>query len=332
MSRWIWLALIGVLTSSYLNASDAPGEQETIKKLEQAISQTNIFDLASFQMTATVQILSKGGKPLDGEYRLLWNGPEQWREEINLPGYSEVQVGGKDMVWNQRSLDFIPLRIAQLHSTLGFGTIASSSAGFGKSFVHLGFTSKDRVKKSFFRNWHGDKLACIEVENVRKFSSEVCVNDKTGTLFRGGALEDHDFQPVGNKLFPRSLGFTEDGKSVVKINVSNITVPGEFSLDTFAPLPGVSGEAGCMNPMPYRRIKDELHNPQEVEQPPGPGVVVVDKWIGTNGIPRIRKVVPGSSASLEKFVIKMVSWERFEPATCNGKPVQVETVMRVVMR
>src|SRR5436190_24079139 len=56
--------------------------------IEQAREKTNIFSLPSFRLKARVR-LDNFGKPLDGTYSLLWNGPDQWREEIAFPGYSE---------------------------------------------------------------------------------------------------------------------------------------------------------------------------------------------------------------------------------------------------
>jgi hypothetical protein len=76
MNRWIPLALVGVLIAPLLSASDAPEQQEAMKRLEQAVAKANIFDLPSFQMMATVQIDNRG-RPLAGTYQLLWNGPEQ---------------------------------------------------------------------------------------------------------------------------------------------------------------------------------------------------------------------------------------------------------------
>jgi hypothetical protein len=88
--------------------------------IEAASSKSNIFELSSFRLAARVTI-DNFGKLLDGTYSLLWNGPDQWREEISFPGYSQIQVGNKGMVYIKRNLDHIPYRVSQLHSTLGFG-------------------------------------------------------------------------------------------------------------------------------------------------------------------------------------------------------------------
>jgi len=329
MNRCILLAVVGVLISPLLLASDASDKQEAIKRLEQAVSKTNIFEFPSFQMSANVQIDSHG-KPLDGSYRMLWNGPEQWREEISFPGYTELQVGGKGTVLIHRSTDYIPLRIYQLHAALGFGSVAGSDAGYSGSFVQLGLTPKDTIKKAHSRKQHGDKLTCVEVENEQKHSLEICVNDATGTLFRGGSYEESDFQPIGGKIFPRSLGFLENGKTVVKISVTDLSVSGQFPPNSFTPLAGVSPEAGCMNPMPYRRVKSVAPEyPQDARQQHLGGMVAVDVWIDTDGAPRVHKVIASPSASLEKSSADAITAWRYEPATCDSKPIKVETVLHI---
>jgi len=330
MSRWIPLAVVGVLTSLFLGASDAPERQETRKRLEEAVSKTNIFDLPSFQITARVQIIGNQGKSLEGRYQLLWKGPEQWREEITFPAYSEVQIGGKGTVWIQRSTDFIPLRIHELHAALGFGSVAGDIEGRFGSYVQLGLSPNDKIKKTHSRKENGDKLTCVEVENEQKFSSDICVNDSTGTLLRGSPYKDGDFQPIGGKVFPRFLGFVENGQTVAKVNIDDLIVPGQFPTNSFVPVTGVSPEPGCMNPIPFRRIKSVPPKyPQEARQRQIEGVVAVDLWVGTDGIPKIRKVVAGSNAFLEESAVNAIRESRYEPAECDGKPVQVETVRRV---
>src|SRR4029077_14798059 len=100
---------------------------------------------------------------------------------------------------------------------------------------------------------HGEKLTCMEIEDELKSSSSICMKDSTGTLFRNSSYEDRDFQPVGGKVFPRSLSFLENGKTLVRINVNELIAPGQFPANAFAPLAGVSPETGCMNPVPFRR-------------------------------------------------------------------------------
>jgi TonB family protein len=312
-----------------LYALDPSEQQEAIKKMEQAVARTNIFNLPSFRMKADVQIDSQG-KSLDGTYKLSWNGPDEWKEEINFPGYGEVQVGAKGTVWIQRSTDFFPLRIYDLHTALGFGSGSAPVRIYSASFVQLGLTHDDTIKKINSRKQHGDRLTCVEVQNEQKISSEICMNDITGTLVRDSSYEDRDLQPVGEKVFPRFLSFAGSGKTVATINVRELNTPVQFPPDSFAPPPGVSPRAGCMNPVPFRAIKKIAPKyPESARKRPIGGTVSVDVWIGSDGVPRIGPVVGHADPELEKSTMEAITQWRYAPAMCSGNPVEVETVLQV---
>ena len=131
-----------------------------------------------------------------------------------------------------------------MHVALGFGSVAGVDAGSFESLVQLGFIASDRVKKLPSRKEHGDRFTCVETENEQKSSSELCVNDRTSTLFRGTSYLDKDFQPISDKIFPRSLSLLEKGKPVITVNVTALVAPGEFTPDSFTPLTGLQQKRG----------------------------------------------------------------------------------------
>jgi len=283
MNSYILLAIVGVLLSPLPNATNTSEQRDAIKTLEEAVSKTNIFELPSFQMKATLEI-DNAGKPLEGTYRFLWNGPEHWREEIDFPGYLELQIGGKDTVWVQRSPDVLPFRIYQVRVALGFGSVAGLDTGHYGSFVQLGLYPTDKVKKLHSRKEQGEKLTFQEIEDRSKHSFEICVNDSTGDLFRGPTYRDSDFQGIATKVFPRSLGFLDNGKIVAKVTVKELTASDQFPPNAFVPPSGLAAQPGCMNPRPYRRIKTiPPEYPQDARQMHIQGTVVLDALIGTDG-------------------------------------------------
>jgi hypothetical protein len=85
------IAIISVCLHPSAFSSDAMKQQEGIKAVEDAVAHTNIFALSSFRFKANVQIEIQG-KQTEGTYQLLWNGPEQWREDIHFPAYDEIKV------------------------------------------------------------------------------------------------------------------------------------------------------------------------------------------------------------------------------------------------
>jgi hypothetical protein len=226
MKRGLYLLILVVSFLQCLDASDTVNRQEAIARLKQAVSKTNIFELPSFAMKADVH-LDNRGKKIVGTYQLLWNGPDQWREEISFPGYSEVEIGGKGKIWRQRSTDFIPFPIYNLHQALGFGSSASSTASM--PLVQLRLTSKDTISKVTAKKEHGEHLTCFKVEDEQKYSSEICVRDGSGTIARTSSSEtDDDFQPVGGKVFPRHLSTHLESKAEAEVSITELSTPAQF--------------------------------------------------------------------------------------------------------
>lgn len=328
MKRCIGLFIVVVSFRQCLDASDKVNQQKAIARLEQAVSKTNIFELPSFAMKADVH-LDNHGKKIAGTYQLLWNGPDQWREGISVPGYSEVEIGGKGRIWLQRSSDFIPLPIYNLHQALGFGSSANSPQAM--SLVQLHLTPKDTIKKTTAREEHGDQLTCFEIEDEQKHSSEICVHDRSGTIARLSSYDkDSELPPVGGKVFPRHLSINLEGKTEAEVNITELSTPAQFPPEAFAPPAGVSAQPGCMNPTAPRLVKKQPPRyPPAARDQRREGTVAFDTLIGTDGTPRIQKVVESAGADFEAASSQAVNQWRYDPAMCSGQPVEMETVLRV---
>jgi TonB family protein len=324
--RWLLYSIFAVvLCSSSLRAVDAAKQQEAISRLEQATAKTNIFDLPSFELEADIQLNSQG-KPIRGTYQLLWNGPDQWKEEIAVPGYTELEVGVKGNIFVQRSTDYIPPQIHDLHQALGFGSSLGSLPL--TSLVRFSLGTKELIKNTRRKKEHGDELTCIEIEDDQKNQREACVRDASGTLARRN--DDRDFRPVGNKVFPRILAFAVEGKNLVDVKIWELTSPAQFPPDAFNAPAGVTSRAGCMNAVAPRLV--QKRNPQypfSARMDRVQGTVSIDAWIGPDGVTQIRKVVKNPDAALTASAMEAAKEWRYDPALCNGQPVPSETIVQV---
>src|ERR1700688_12623 len=328
MKRSICLLLLIHFSAQFVVASDSVNRQAAVVRLEQAVSKTNIFELPSFAMEADVQI-EEQGKLVKGTYELLWNGPDQWREDIRVPGFTEVQIGGVGTIWVQRTTDFIPIPIYNLREALGFGPTAGSPQSMW--LVRLALTPKETIKGAHQRTEHGDKLTCFEIENELKASSESCVNDASETIARSSSLfADTALQPVGKKIFPRVLVFHHGDKVVAKINVTELTSPAQFSRDTFAAPPGTAPRAGCMNPLAPRLVIREAPEYSSIaRQQRHQGTVSFYALISKDGALQLRRLLESAGSDLDDSSKRALSHWHYDPAICNGQPVEVETVLQV---
>jgi len=322
MKRYLLLLFWLVIQASVLSASDK-AKQEGKGLIEQAEAKTNIFALPSFEMKANVRIENKG-KPLDGSYLLLWNGPEQWREEISFPDYSEVQVGGKGIVFLKRSTDFIPVRIDQLHAALGYGS------GIRQSFIHVALGPDETVKKIQDRKINGSKADCVEVSDHDNHTREVCVDGSTGALVRRDPFLDRELMPIGAKLFPRFLSYVENGKPLAEIQVTELKATDQLPPSAFELPPGAVSRPGCMNPNPPHLVKRVMPRyPEQERQSHVEGTVAIDALIGKGGSVSELRIISGVTPGLNKASLDAIQQWRYEPATCNSVALDIEAVLTV---
>lgn len=328
MKSAIFLILPFILFQGLATGSDKPDQQAELARLQEAITKTNIFELPSFTLKASVQV-AVNEKFIEGSYQLLWNGPDHWREEISFPGYHEIQIGGKGVIWVQRSTDFIPLAIFNLHNALGFG----SSAGIppSNSLVRFGLTPKDIITKKRERKEFGERSTCLEIHHYLGYQSELCVRDDNGAIVRETSYEaDKDFQPIGSKIFPRVLTFKREDQSLAKVTVTELIANPQFSPDSFSAPAGLSPQQGCMNPQVARLIKKQPPSyPDRARSMYVQGTVSIQTAIGIDGIPRIDKVVQSPSSDLEQSSVSTIKEWRYDPASCDGKPVETDTLVQV---
>jgi hypothetical protein len=73
---------------------------------------TAVMDIRSpgskpFQMVAGFHLFgdkSNNEPSKDGMYTEIWNSPEHWRTEFDLPGFQQIEVGSKDRRWLTQDL------------------------------------------------------------------------------------------------------------------------------------------------------------------------------------------------------------------------------------
>ena len=313
MSRALLLACL-VIVSSPLPASDKAHEGEEI--LEQARSKSDIRELRSFTMKAAIKIEVQG-KTLAGEYTFLWNGPNQWREETSLPGFDEIRVGGPGTVALKRNLDFVPLRISQLGYVLGY-----ARGG-------LTLRSDEEIKRVRNRKVNGIAARCVEIVG-KVYPREICVDASTGAMARDVPFADKEFAPIGTKIFPRFLSYTQEGKTVAQAELTELNATDPLPPSAFAVPAGAVSHPSCLNPAMGRLInRVSPAYPDSAKRAHVQGTVYIYAAIGNDGSLHNLRIVSGVSPDLNEASLAAVQQWRYEPYTCQNTPVEVESVIQV---
>lgn len=316
MRRTLLAALLLIL-SSLLSASNSTPEGQKI--LEQARSRSDIRELQSFTMKATVKIENQG-KLLTGEYALLWNGPNQWREEISFPGFDEIRVGGTGKVALKRNLDFLPLRVNQLQLALGYGREG------------LTLRPDEDIKEARTRKVNGIEARCAEIKS-KLSAREICVDASTGAVVRDHPFMDKQFAPIGTKIFPHILSYTEEAKTVAEVEITELTTTERLPLSAFEVPAGAVSKPSCSNPGGGRLIKRvDPSYPESERHRRVQGTVAIYAVIGADGGLHDLRVVSGVSPDLNKASLDAIQQWRYEPLVCQDTPVEDETVIQISYR
>jgi TonB family protein len=332
--------------NSLLLASGKHDQEQVVAKLREASAKTDIFALPSFTMKADIT-LDVDGSTDQGTYTLFWNGPDEWREEIELSRYKEVQVGGKGMIWVQRSTTFIAPPLINLRRALGFGTNNGSSVSTPtKSVLRDG----EVVKIQERRKESGRALRCFEIEDRKvKFVDQncvtghpcfsllpkkpvytACIDESTGLISREPRWwADTDYQKVGEKLFPHKLKFLKLGEEAT-VTIKELTPEGVFPKDAFVPLEGIDPLPGCMNPAPPRITKSTTPlYPDVLRTARRQGAVYNNVVIEPDGRVTTIRVLRSPSPPFSDSATKALNESAYDPATCDGQPVPFATVLEV---
>jgi TonB family protein len=284
--------------------------------LEQADAKSNLRKLPSFQMKASVKIENKG-QQMEGTYTLLWNGPDQWREELTVPGYTEVLVGGKDVVSTKRNLDFTPVRIYQLHNVLGYGGGLLPGP-------------KEKVKDIHRRSVDGTKVECVEIAGDENYSREVCLDPSTRALVREAPFADRDLMPIGTKMFPRCLSQVDHGKTLAEVNVTELKTTDPFPSSAFDPPAGAASKPSCTNPVSGRLVKRVNPEYPSMERAARrEGAVAIYAMIGEDGALHNLQIISGENPALNQAALDAAKYWRYEPYRCNGVAVEVDSEIKV---
>jgi TonB family protein len=307
------IALMASASALAVSEKAIKGEQ----MLQEAILKNDIRELPSFEMKAIVR-LDNHGRPVDGSYRLLWNGPDQWREEIAFPGYSEIQLAGKDGISVKRTTEYMPWQIDLLHILLGYGQ-------------GLKLRAHEKVKQIHNREIGAIKASCVEIAGGF-VPRQVCIDPSNGALVRELPLADANLTTVVPKEFPFSLSYVDHGKILAAATITELRTPAQFSVSVFDPLAGGVSKPKCdgddiRSGKLVARVNPVYPAAQRMAR--RQGTVKLYAVIGADGMLHNLEVISSVDPALDNSALQAVQQWRYEPYMCKDVPVEVQTTVEV---
>jgi TonB family protein len=275
-----------------------------------------------FRLTEDVKVWTKEDKWVEGTYTIIWGSPDQWNEELTLPNYHEIRVGGQQSIWSLRSQPHWTAAALHAWPLVKIPGFTARAEKFGVNRIYE-TKAGEITSRCFFGKPIGSVKAeeCFDVDHSFFLSS-------TDTAASGMMrTEFGDYFKVGEHFIPRQRRQFRNGHLVGEVHVRDASLTQAVDPAMLAPPLGAMRTAGCQSPVTPKPITmpDPAARRAKVS-----GTVALEVRIDPHGSVEDAVVVESLAPSLDNSVVETIKkgW-RFEPATCLGAPVPFEMVVEV---
>jgi TonB family protein len=270
-----------------------------------------------FNLHATLTLWANKGQSFTGTYDVYWLAEHNWCDIVRLPGYERTRVFGPHQMWQSRSLPYEPIRLYQLTEMLMEYQDASHMA------------RNETIGKVSHREDKGTKLTCLTIRADGVQTRNLCLNPADSTLASeeypdSRLLEFGDYQEYEGKQFPGLMRVTVANRKCVEVRVEKVAPLAPNTL--FRPQPDAEVWDTCAHPSSIRMIGKLDPNFAGAARRNVPYAdVVLYLVVEKDGTPNHLQVIEHSGADFDAAVVQAVQKLRFEPATCSGEPIRMET-------
>lgn len=329
----VFLSMATVTLAGDKSSKDAAARAQALALFQKALAVSDIRAPGSppFELQGTIDV--HGGRITDahGTYLLKWAAPDKWREEIHMPNYARIRIGGKNQYWQLRSTpDYDMPPVLELDQALGF-------------VKELHVWSRPQaiadLKTLKLRQGRGEQIKAECATLISKdpeVGREYCFDPDSGMLLgdKRHLGQFSDFSQFAGKLFPEKVLIAQDSSPQIMFAVNSISTLGSEDPNDFVPSAGAASWPFCDDPDRLPRLIQQARPtyPPIARLAHIDGVVVAYGVIGTDGSIHNLKVF--SSPSIYLVQSSLLAWEklRYAPETCHGTPVPMETFIETSYR
>jgi hypothetical protein len=311
------LTILFFLAFTTPSAPQEKGATPAVELLDAArLADVRVVAERSFKIQANIKLEQGKGVVSQGSYVLLWGSPTQWHEEFSFPDFHQVRVSGPGGVWERREPYFLSLPMWQIMQALSF---------YGR-FKLQGEESAGKIKRS---KKNGEELRCIEIARhspVREF----CFHEDVPQLASEHYLpsdrhyEYADYRTIGTKFFPGRITVFDGKTLAAEFVVSNVGETPSASTSLFEQPARAEWRPWCASP----DVGGDPLTPIYSRLTQNKGVATLYGTIGTDGQWHGVHVLESGGQNHDAKVLEALKKERWEPSSCNGTPIPIETVFR----
>jgi hypothetical protein len=309
---------------------DAGRPAEAVLERAERVTSLRVPGAPPFRLRLRAEFSLKNGGFMEANYDLVWLRPDWWREEVKLPGFTDVAIAQDRVLWRKRNTEYVPMMEWLLMSL-----VRADRAG--------ALSDRESVTGIRDREEAGHRLACVESRRDLFDVRERCFDATTGLLtvrqdrFFDRVYEYHDWATLGVRRFPQKIRVLQFSKQVAELQLVQIEHVDPGQVRSFTVAEDAKQELWCADMSPAGVLGGDLPRfppPRNFLGPraPLPHSLVIYMRVGVDGVPHdLRSLATPPGRSLDAETSAFLESLRFRPATCHGAAVESEWVDEVVL-
>jgi TonB family protein len=264
--------------------------------------------------------------PENGHLTLKWAGKDRWVQVVNLAQFQETRVHKGDRTWSSRTLEFTPLRVAELEGLIGI----------------FASVPEKYLKGSKQKQINGLEASCLTFRPDTKLDTsgtkrEVCLDPATSTVLLDEERTDlndrkkefFDYKPFRDHRYPTVMKLWENGSLLLTATVVAVT-EASFDEHLFDPPAGATSRQVCDNtilPVPIK-TPDPAYPPGASRAGIG-GTATVSLTVEPDGSVDHIHLLGSVGREIDEAVQEQLRKWRFKPAMCGNQPVPYDAQVKV---
>jgi len=323
------LALVSLSSAAF--AADKQKEAAALIEHARQLSDIRADGSPAFRLTIHFKAVEQDGSAIEGSYTEMWASRSQWRKETIAGEFHRIELATDKKRFLLEPPKPLPGYARDLPALVDVGSFQPDNWN---------------PKKMESRTFKGARLRCIDTPAIRggvqigghepEQVPSVCFDQSNGLLVAkvepsvyrpdDAACVYSDYQSFGSRTYPRSVRCEEGVKLRLEAKVVELSMLDKPEPELFAVPAGAKESTGCR---PARPPKVIYNPPPEVDPSWGNGVVTIGMHVGVDGSPHDLKVLSSPNPKLDKAALDAVRRWKFNPASCEGAPVDVEIAVEV---
>ena len=312
------VVVFAILCSSRLvhsGESDAAGGAAI---LQQTRTITEVEFNQSLRQSGKLTVLA-ASKNVEGTYTHASDGALS-RDEVVLPGYTEVRVRTGTQEKVQRPGDYDPLAI-----------YAAFDAA--RPLDRLQLLSDERITKEKKEKVGKQPATCLEIEGKHSHRTVCVYGDGTLSALRSGPgwnYEYSEYSAFDKAQLPGIIRASEDGNPIfeLRMNPAQALAPDmHIPDDVMHPTLTLGWCKAISRPVEDKKMPP--HYPEGAKQTQRQGTVDLYGIIAADGHIMNLVTVRSAGTDLDKSSLDAVSKWLYHPAMCGANPISSETVVSI---